>query len=70
MSAGPPIHRRHSSMRHLSMSQSHVPDMLAAKKRFTPPPSLAKTMAGQSSIYGNQFNQNNSSQFISDKVNV
>lgn len=71
-SAGPSIHR-HSSMRHLSMSQSHVPDMLAAKKRFTPPPSMSKSMVNKSSIsslnYGNQFRHNNSSHAINDKVN-
>lgn len=70
-SAGPPIHR-HSSLRQLSMSQSHVPDLLASKKRFTPPPSMSKSMVNKSSIsslnYGNQFRQNNSSQTISDKV--
>lgn len=71
-SAGPSVNR-HSSMRHLSMSQSHVPDMLAAKKRFTPPPSMSKSMVNKSSIsslnYGNQFRHNNSSHTISDKVN-
>jgi hypothetical protein len=55
------------------MSQSHVPDMLAAKNRFTPPPSMSKSMVNKSSIsslnYGNQFRHNNSSQTISDKVN-
>ncbi|CAO1357137.1 unnamed protein product [Diamesa serratosioi] len=74
MSAGPQLgHHRHSSMRHISMSQSHVPDMLlsTAKKRFTPPPSTTKSSMAKSSInslnYGNQFKQNSSSQMISDK---
>lgn len=70
-SAGPSIHR-HSSMRQLSMSQSHVSDMVAAKKRFTPPPSMSKSMVNNSSInsfHGNQFRQNNSSLSISDQVN-
>lgn len=71
-SAGPSIHR-HSSMRHLSSSQNHASEMLAAKKRFTPPPSMSKSMVNKSSIsslsYGNQFRHNNSSQTINDKVN-
>lgn len=70
LSAGPPI-IRHSSMRHLSMSQSHVPDMMAAaKKRFTPPPSMTKSSIGSNFSYGNQFRQNISSQTIGDKVTV
>lgn len=75
MSAGPQLgNHRHSSMRHISMSQSHVPDMLmsTAKKRFTPPPSTTKSSMAKSSInslnYGNQFKQISSSQMISDKV--
>lgn len=60
------IHR-HSSMRHLS-TQSHMPEMMAAaKKRFTPPPSMAKSSVNIASnfSYGNQFNTNIS---IDDKV--
>lgn len=72
MSAGPTPIYRHSSMRHLSMSQSHVPDMMAAaKKRYTPPPSTSKSPFSSSNLsYGNQFKQNISSQTISDKVTV
>lgn len=66
-SAGPPIHR-HSSMRHLSMSQSHMADLLVAKKRFTPPPSMVNNSSISFSNYDNQFRQNKSSQNISDKV--
>lgn len=54
-SAGPPIYR-HSSMRHLCMSQNYASDILAAKKRFTPPPSMSTI---NSSSYGNQSRQNN-----------
>lgn len=61
-------------MRHLSMSQSHVPDMMAAaKKRFTPPPSMTKSSISNNISYlsyGNQFKQNISSQTIGDKVTV
>lgn len=59
---GPSIHR-HSSMRHLSSSQGHMSDMLAeAKKRFTPPPTFAKSSINSASnllTYGNQFKQIN-----------
>lgn len=65
-SAGPSI--LHSSMRRLSMSQSQMYDM--AKKRYTPPPSMSKSMVNKSSInslnYGNHFRENRS--MISDKV--
>ncbi|CAG9799669.1 unnamed protein product [Chironomus riparius] len=56
---GPSIHR-HSSMRHLSSSQGHMSEMLAqAKKRFTPPPTFAKSSMNNASnfTYGNQFKQ-------------
>ena len=58
---GPSIHR-HSSMRHLSSSQGHMStELLAeAKKRFTPPPSFAKSSINSASnfhTYGNQFKQ-------------
>lgn len=57
---GPSIHR-HSSMRHLSSSQGHMADMQAeAKKRFTPPPTFAKSSmnCGSNLVnYGNQYRQ-------------
>ncbi|KAG5679275.1 hypothetical protein PVAND_008854 [Polypedilum vanderplanki] len=65
---GPPAIHRHSSMRHLN-SQSFAPEMMmAAKKRFTPPPSMAKSSTNCASTlsYGNQFKPNFSSQ-IGDK---
>lgn len=59
---GPSIHR-HSSMRHLSSSQGHMSEMshlkAEAKKRFTPPPTFAKSSINSASnfTYGNQFKQ-------------
>jgi hypothetical protein len=53
-------------MRHLSSQSSLAPEMMAAaKKRFTPPPSMAKSSAN---CYSNQFKQNFSSQALGDKV--
>lgn len=67
-SAGPSI--RHSSLRNLTML--NMSDISLAKKRFTPPPSMSKSMVNNSSIsglnYGNHFRENYSNQVITDKV--
>jgi hypothetical protein len=41
--------------------------MEQAKKRYTPPPSMAKSSINYEN-YGNQFRQNNSTHTIGDKV--
>lgn len=43
-------------------------DTLAAKKRYTPPPSIIHNSTTEGFGFGNQYRQNFSSQMISDKV--